>query len=128
MKENKISIEINRPVSEVFEFVLNPKNTPLWIDNIVHEETNEFPARRGTKYKNKNRKGEWAEYDIVQFNLNKTFTMKQKNSFYSVRYILEAISKTKTKLTYFEWADEGELDGPFSIEVLEKLKKLVEAN
>ena len=122
MKENKISIELNRPVSEVFEFVLNPKNTPLWIDNIIYEETDEFPARLGTKYKNKNRKGELAEYEIVQFDFNKSFTMKQLNSVYFVKYSLNTISKNKTKLTYFEWVEEGEIDIPFSITVLEKLK------
>jgi len=126
MKENKISIGINRPVSEVFEFTINPNNTHLWIDSIVREETNESPIKLGTEYKNLNKKGEWARYKVVQFKLNDIFEMKQENSPYSVRYTYEPISDTETKLTYHEWVEEGELDGPFTIDVLEKLKKMIE--
>jgi hypothetical protein len=126
MKDNKISIEINRPVSEVFEFTINPNNTHLWIDGIVHEEANESPIRLGTEYRNVNKNGEWSEYEVVQFKPNKIFELKQKNSLYNVRYTYEQLSNTKTKLTYFEWVEKGELDGPFTIAVLEKLKSVME--
>ena len=126
MKENKLSLEITRPVAEVFEFTINPNNTRLWIDNIVHEETNESRIQLGTEYKNLNKKGEWTKYKVVKFKLNKIFEMKQRKSSYHVRYTYEAISDKKTKLTYFEWVEDGELDQPFSPSVLEKLKKVVE--
>jgi uncharacterized protein YndB with AHSA1/START domain len=126
MKENKISIEINAPISKVFDFTINPKNTPLWLDNITCEETNELPVRLGTKYKNLNRQRKWTEYEVTQFKPNKVFELKQKSDTYFVRYTYEPISDTKTKLTYFEWVEKGELDEPFSHKVLQKLKRVIE--
>ncbi len=41
VKDNRIKIQINRPVSEVYAFTLDPKNTPSWIDDSAHEETSE---------------------------------------------------------------------------------------
>jgi len=48
MKENKISIIINKPIEEVFEFTTNPKNTHLWITSIVEEVSDEYPPKIGT--------------------------------------------------------------------------------
>lgn len=126
MKKNRISVEINCPVSEVFEFTINPINTRLWIDSIVREETNESPVKLGTKYKNINRESKWTEYTVVKFEPNKIFEMKQNNSSYHVRYTYEQISDKKTKLTYFEWVEHGDLDEPFSLVVLKKLKEVIE--
>ncbi|MEI7563640.1 MAG: hypothetical protein WCJ39_08670 [bacterium] len=52
MKENKLTIIINKPINEVFEFSTNPKNTHLWVDSIKEEITNEYPPKMGTIYKN----------------------------------------------------------------------------
>ena len=126
MKENKISVEINKPISEVFEFTTNPKYTNLWIGGIVREERNESPVKLGTEYKNVNGQGEWSIYTVVQLGLNKLFELKQKDSLYSVRYTYEKISDNKTKLTYYEWVESGELDGPFTRDTIEKLKQIME--
>ncbi len=37
MKENKISIIIDLPIKDVFEFTINPNNTHLWIESVVKE-------------------------------------------------------------------------------------------
>lgn len=126
MKENKISVEIDRPVADVFEFTINPRNTHLWIDSVIREEANEFPIKLGTEYRNVNAKGEWSEYNVVQFAQNKIFEMSQKNSSYHVRYSYENLSNNKTRLTYFEWVDNGEIQGPFSENTLQKLKSVME--
>ena len=68
MKENKISIEINCTVGKVFEFTLNPKNTPLWIDNIVREERNESSVKVGTEYKNVNGGGSGQSIQLLSSN------------------------------------------------------------
>ena len=62
MRENKIAIKIKRPVSEVFDFTTNPRNTPKWIESIAEEKANELPIRVGTIYRNKNKDGIWTEY------------------------------------------------------------------
>lgn len=34
MRENKITVVIDKPINKVFEFTTNPKNTHLWIPSI----------------------------------------------------------------------------------------------
>ncbi len=53
MEANRIVVQINRPVGEVFEFTTNPKNTSVWIDSVEAEETNEWPVQSGTIYRNR---------------------------------------------------------------------------
>ena len=125
MRENKISVAIDRSVSEVYEFTTNPSNTHLWIDGIVHEETNEYPIRVGTIYRNINAQGEWTEYRVVQLVQDGLFELN--NGRYSVRYLYEDLPVKGTELTYFEWVSEGELDEPFTVEVLEKLRTCMES-
>ncbi len=57
MKKNRLNIQINRPAKEIFEFTLNPHNTPLWINSIVKEKINQKPTKFGTIYKNLNKVG-----------------------------------------------------------------------
>ncbi len=45
MQENKITVIINKPIEEVFEFTTNPKNTHLWITSINEEIAEEYPQR-----------------------------------------------------------------------------------
>lgn len=48
MKDKRLSIVIDKPVSEAFEFTTNPANTSKWIDGDHPEETNETPPKLGT--------------------------------------------------------------------------------
>lgn len=126
MKKNRLTIQINKPIPEVFSFVLNPKNTPRWIDSIVEEQTNEWPVKMGTIYRNKNREEQWSEYRVTGFKRNKFFEFSSTTSGYHVKYIFRPIDQDSHELEYYEWVDKGELKEPFTLDVLKKLKSVVE--
>jgi hypothetical protein len=126
MKYKKITLQINKPVAEIFAFLLNPKNTPLWIDTILYEETNEWPVKLGTIFKNKNNQNIWSSYEVTKFVENTLFEFSMQNSPYHVRYVFSPTKDNYTNLEYFEWVDYGEIPEPFSKKLLKKLKKLLE--
>jgi len=126
MRENRIFIEINRPVSEVFSFTINPCNTSKWAEGIKHEETNEWPVKAGSIYRNINASDEVSEYALVVLEENKVFELFLKDKGYHVRYTYIPISEDKSYMEYFEWVDAGVLDNSFTLEIMENLKKLLE--
>jgi uncharacterized protein YndB with AHSA1/START domain len=87
MKENTLSIIINRPIAEVFAYSINPQNTPKWFDTIAEEVAEVFPPVIGTQYKNRRENGEWNYYKVVEYLLNQVFTLAEVNGAYKVRYI-----------------------------------------
>lgn len=126
MKDNKLTIQINKPVSEVFDFLLNPKNTPLWIDSIVKEETNEWPVKVGSKYRNQSREGIWSEYTVLSLDQNESFEFVKGDNNYHVRYTFKNIDDNMTELEYYEWVEQGNIEEPFTIDLLNKLKSVLE--
>lgn len=126
MKENKLAIRINKPASEVFEFVTNPANTPKWIDFITKEQANESPPKLGTIYKNQNKAGEWSDYEVTAFEQNKMFVMSRRNNGYHVKYTIMELGDGITDLEYYEWMASGELGEPFTMSPLQKLKTILE--
>jgi uncharacterized protein YndB with AHSA1/START domain len=126
MKDKKLSIVIDKPVGEVFEFTTNPANTAKWIDGIELEETNETPPKLGTIYRNKGQSDNWNEYEMTVFEKDKTFTLSRLNGDYHVRYTFKPLNDGSCEFEYYEWVDEGELDDTFSQDVLEKLKSILE--
>lgn len=126
VKDKRLTIQINKPVAEVFEFTTNPKNTPLWIDFIAVKETNEWPVKLGTVYRNKGSNSPWSEYEMTEFEENKTFTLSKKNGDYHVRYVFTPLTNSSTEMEYYEYVDKGDIEEPFTIEILQKLKEVVE--
>jgi hypothetical protein len=126
MKSNKLIIQVKKPIAGVFDFTVNPKNTALWVNSIVCEETNEWPVQQGTIYRNKNRDGKWSEYTMTHFDENKSFTLSLKDANYHVRYTFKELGTSVTEFEYYEWVDTGELEEPFTINILEKLKLILE--
>ena len=125
MQQNTLKIIINKPIEEVFEFATNPKNTPLWVDFIDEEIVDEFPPKVGSVYRNR-RGDSWNESKVTEYESNRIF--KLENDTFSVEYICKKINDNTTKLTYIESVKKGELTKPFTIEILEKLKSLIESN
>ena len=126
MKENRISIIINRPIQEVFEFTTNPKNTHLWIPCIEEEISEEYPPKIGTVYKNRRADSVWNTYKVVEFELDKLFTLTCEDESYSVRYTYREIDEKTTEMVYFELVHEGELEEPFTKEIFQGLKDIME--
>lgn len=124
MKDLKQVVVINKPLEEVFAFTINPANTEKWVDSIVTEETNEWPVKVGTVYRNQDQAGEWSEYTLTIFEPNKTFTLSQPDGKY-LRYTFAEPDESTTELTY-EWMGEA-LEESALKEILEKLKRVVEA-
>lgn len=126
LKKNKLTISIQKPVSDVFTFLLDPSKSPLWSDGFVREETSEWPVREGTVYRNLNVGGVWNEYVVTAIEQNKLFILRAKDGNYHVRYTLIPTSDTETAFEYYEWVIRGVLEQPFSQTTLEKLKGVLE--
>lgn len=123
MSENKLVIKINKPLTEVFAFCITPPKAKLWVPNIIDEKTSEWPVKIGTVY---------TEYkaDKVSFNIivvdykeNAYIEWKTEDDNYHVRYTFTPIDQNTTQLEYVE---SGDVDKPFTQEVLEKMKQVLE--
>lgn len=120
-------MEIKKSVEEVFVYAIDPRNTPKWIDTIIVEETNEWPAYIGTEYAHQNEDGSLSGYKVTQFEKNKLFELTSKDGIYHVRYTFISIDENSCTLDYYEWVDNGILENPFLNSHLQKLKSLLEA-
>ena len=128
MQKNKITIIINKPIEEVFEFTTNPKNTHLWIPSIIEETSEIYPPKINTRYKNRGKDSDWDFYKVLELEDNKVFTLTDLDENYTVRYTYEKLSDSQTKMEYFEWTKEDKLNNPFTKDILLKLKSVIENN
>ncbi len=111
MKSNTLTIQISKPVEDVFLFTITPPNSTRWITSINKETTNEWPIRRGTKYQLYNNQGEKFEVIVADIQENELVEWVSKDHNYHCKYTYQVISKNVSKLTYHEWVDNGEIDG-----------------
>jgi uncharacterized protein YndB with AHSA1/START domain len=86
MKKNKVSVVINKPVSEVFEFTTNLQKTHLWVPSVKEEIAEEYPPKVGTIYKNRDDNNEWRVFKVVEFKPNESFIMTEGKGNFSVKY------------------------------------------
>jgi uncharacterized protein YndB with AHSA1/START domain len=128
MQENKITITIDKPIDKVFEFTTNPKNTQLWIPSIVEEIAEEYPPKIGTQYKNRGNASDWDFYKVIEFQNNKLFILSDLEDNYHVKYTYRKINDNQTEMEYFEWVKKGELSNPFTKDIIQKLKSIMESN
>lgn len=126
MKNNKLTIRINKPVHEVYLFTITPPNSTRWIDGVISEETNEWPVKKGTVYVLQTREGTFSEVTVTDIKSDKFVEWVSKDHNYHCRYSFKSINKNMTELEYFEWVDTGELIEPFSLEILQILKSVLE--
>lgn len=126
MRENKITVIIDRPIKIVFDFTTNPKNTHLWISSIEEEVAEKYPPEVGTEYKNRGKDSKWNFYKVVEFRKNKIFVLSDINGNYFVKYTYRKLDNNKTEMEYFEWVKNGELENPFTKDILQKLKTVLE--
>ncbi|MBI3624083.1 DUF3284 domain-containing protein [Candidatus Saccharibacteria bacterium] len=126
MKSNRLTIRINKPVHEVFTFSITPPNSTHWITGIVKEETSEWPIKVGTTYKLQDKSSEWFEVIVTAIKQDDVVEWISKDKNYHCRYTLRSINDNTTELEYHEWVDTGNLEEPFTQDILEKLKQVLE--
>lgn len=126
MKQNRLVIQIKKPIPELFKFAITPPNSTLWIPGVVKEETNDFPVRIGTIYKLTNENGNVSEMAVVNIKENKIVEWISSDKNYHCRYTFISLDKNTSELQYFEWVNIGEIQEPFTQKVLDKLKSVVE--
>jgi hypothetical protein len=126
VRKIKLKTQIKRPITDVFAFAINPKNTPKYVDSIAIEKTNEWPIRVGTLYTNQRKTGEWSEYTVTALEENKIFSLTKNENKYHLTYTFTSIDSDLTELEY-EWVDNGELEARFIQELLDNLKRVMES-
>lgn len=127
MKDNRLTILIERSADQVFDFALNPVNTPKWVNSIKEEVASEQPTKLGTVYTNWSQDSKESVYVITELIKNKSFALREKNGSYQVRYTFLPIAENLTKFEYYEWTEQGDLENPFYQPVLEQLKAVIES-
>ena len=123
MKENTLVIQINKPLAEVFLFCIIPPKAKYWVPGIIDEKSNEWPAKIGTIYTEFNEDKTSFNIIVTDYKENSYISWRTEDGKYQVRYTFTPIDSNTTQLTYVE---TGNVDKPFSYEVLEKLKEVIE--
>jgi uncharacterized protein YndB with AHSA1/START domain len=113
MKELKLTVKINKPIQQVFDFTTDPTNTPKWINSILGEKADSYPPQIGTIYQNWDESQKVNEYVVTKYEPPTVFQLDATHQDYKVRYTYTPISQNETELEYYEWSDSGQLHAPF---------------
>lgn len=123
MKDNRLLIRIHKPINEVFAFCITPPKAKLWVPGIIDETTNEWPIKIATIYTEHKDNGTSFNIIVTDFKENQYIEWKTENDDYHVRYTFTQVDQNTTQLEYVE---TGNVTQPFTTEVLEKLKDVIE--
>jgi len=126
MKKNRLTITINNLLHTVYLFCITPPNSTKWIPGIAGEETNEWPIKIGTVYKLTNQKGDISNVSVTNIIHNEIVEWVSEDRNYHCRYTFKSLTPTISELQYDEWVDRGEIEEPFTIDILQKLKEVLE--
>ncbi len=130
MKKNVMVIEINRPIDVVFQFAVNPENTPKWIKSVTEERTSDPSIGLGTLYFQKtlssdSQVGE-TTFVVTGFILNRKLDFHLANAKYTCSYTFEP-TEMGTRMSYSEEAGvDVELEDPLDYSALKRFKELLE--
>ena len=123
MTENKVTVQIQKTLPEVFEFTINPINTHKWVNGIKSESRDSEEISIGTKYIN-----DTGSYVVSAYEENKLFELTSNNLPYKCWYTYRYINDNTTEMTYTEKMTDGsELSDPFTQDTLNKLKEVMES-
>jgi uncharacterized protein DUF3284 len=123
MNENKLTVTINKPLVEVFAFCITPPKVTLWATGFINETTNEWPVKAGTIYTEYKDDNTSFKIIVTDYRENAYIEWKTEDGNYHVRYTFTPINENITQLEYIE---TGDWEKPFTQEVLEKLKLVIE--
>jgi hypothetical protein len=126
MKDNKLTIRINKPVHEVYLFTITPPNSTRWIAGIIDESADEWPIRKGTVYTLRTKAGVISEVTVNEIKCDSFIEWISKDRNYHCKYTFKPIDENLTILEYSEWVGIGELIEPFTIGTLQTLKSALE--
>jgi hypothetical protein len=125
-KTNRRSILIQRPIADVFEYVINPENTHLWIDSVKKEAIAEDPVKMGGLYIRTDKQLIVRSYRITKFKENEVIEKQVSSPFiHIIRYTFTSISENETRFGYFEkFTKDRHI--PIKLAPLIRLKELLE--
>jgi hypothetical protein len=126
MKSKVLSIVVNRPVKDVWEFTTNPLHTSEWVDFIKAEQSSAWPAHVGATYRNQNINGSESEYKVTAWEPYSRFELTEINDSFSVEYTYQIVSDDQCELRYLETTKDGQLSETFTQDQLVRLKTVME--
>ena len=123
MSENKLTVIINKPITDVFAFSVTPPKAKFWVPGIVDEKTNEWPAKVGTIYTEYKEDNTSFNIIVTDYKENEYIEWQAEDGNYHVRYTFTSVEENTTELMYVE---TGDVTDPFTQDVLSKLKSVIE--